>query len=239
MEALKPLLRSLRRAAGSRWLPVLALPLGLAAAPSLAGTIGVADLPGNTSSANLGFATVKASTVFVHKTVAGVEGVGVSDGSDTVGGEIDTTEFIRVTFTESQIVNEIVLSFLYLDGNFGDTVNETARIRYGADPLAYGDLAVTSASTATWSGPGGVVTNLDLAIDAHAGKWRIQNPFGDIAVDELTFTAVKLLKSRTTADSDYALVSISSTQVPEPGTALLGFAGLLGLAALGRRRARA
>ncbi len=186
MDALDRLLHPLRRAAGSRWIPAIALPLALAAAPSQASTIH--------GSGHRGWES---------------DGWGDSTGAKSAG---------------SKWVDESAVSFLHLDGPFDHWSKPSKNHAKSPGDAGHED----GASGPTWKHRGDGVD--------HA--WWRRNPVDDHDGHEFDFKWGKWGKHL--HDGDWGHTQPCQVpQVPEPGTALLSGAGLLGLAALGRRRPRA
>ncbi|MGD2182718.1 PEP-CTERM sorting domain-containing protein [Lusitaniella coriacea] len=176
-----------------------------------------------------------------RKSFANYEGIGVATNGttkikdDPSWGEIDYDETLTVNFAEEKAVDYIDLGFLYKKGNNSDKVNEIAEVT-AFDTLGNtitGILSVISETTATWS-LGGTVTTLSNPVEPFAGLFRITNPFGDMELDGLSFTAVDSGRdfSRQSWDSDFVVGAVKT--VPEPGTLL----GLLGISTLGMLKAR-
>lgn len=172
--------------------------------------------------------TVTAQNGFTQrKTVNGITGMGVSRGS--VAGEIDGHESLTFDFAEAIFVDELVISFLYDNGQFGDHPAEVAR--FITDALD-ATLQVTGPTTANWTGFG-TVENVSVATEQGGGAWRLsgEDIFGG------PITSLTLL-SGNPGDrghlADFSFVSLSGA-VPTPGTAAL--MGLGGLALARRRRA--
>lgn len=179
-----------------------------------------------------------------RKSFAGYQGIGVAaDGTtkikdDPSWGEIDYDETLTVNFAEGKAVDYIDLGFLYKKGNNHDKVNEIAEVT-AFDTLGKtytGILSVINSTTAEWSldGLSRVVTTLSNPVEPFAGLFRITNPFGDLELDGLSFTAVDSGRdfSRQSWDSDFVLGAVKT--VPEPGTLI----GLLGISTLGMLNAR-
>ncbi|MDY6783904.1 MAG: PEP-CTERM sorting domain-containing protein [Cyanobacteriota bacterium] len=167
-----------------------------------------------------------------------VKGVGITvPGEGPVPAEIQAGELLTATLDKASVIDFIELSFLYRPGVFGDKVFEVAQIT--TDTGLMGSLEITGESSATWS-LGGVVSNLDLSKEVEGGYYRIDNPFGDINISSLLFTA-PTEGNRPPTDSDYALVAIGATPgdiadpIPEPA-ALLGLTVVGGLMAASRRK---
>jgi len=213
------------------------------AAPLLQGAlIDSSNFVEGASLVDLGYATLSASGTFHIETTYGYSGVGVGTGLATdLPREIQGGELITITFLTPVYINFIDLSLLYTgapDPNFGpagDETNEIADIKgYGAVNV-FGTLQPTGPMTATWTGPGSV-TNLAPAIVDSAGAWRINNPFGAALITSIEFNVVTKGPPDVThpvRDSDYALVGVDFSEIPEPTTMVL--AGL-GLAAMGASR---
>lgn len=208
--------------------------LALAATPSQAVTINYTDLVPNSTSGTLPAGLGTYSTGYgriAYKTVGSVTGAGIKDGY--VSGEIDGKgpEYIKFTFSTPQYVDSLLLAFLYPSGQFGDTVNEAARLIVGGpggSSTSYW-LTATGFTTCTWTGTGSC-SNV-VAAQAPAGSlWRLDDPFaGPISWLKLTVAS-----SGSSSKSDYSFVRMT---VPEPGVlAILGI-GLLG-GGLARRRRR-
>ncbi|MDY6783903.1 MAG: PEP-CTERM sorting domain-containing protein [Cyanobacteriota bacterium] len=166
-----------------------------------------------------------------------VKGVGITvPGEGPVPAEIQNGELLTATLDKASAIDFIDLSFLYRPGVFGDKVFEVAQIM--TDTGLIGSLTITGETSAVWS-LGGVVTNLDPSKEVEGGYYRIDNPFGDILVSSLKFTAPTMDK-RPPTDSDYALVGIGKAPTPpvitpEPATILgLGIVG--GLIVASRRK---
>jgi hypothetical protein len=169
-----------------------------------------------------------------------VKGVGISvptpgnPNGTAVPAEIQFGETLTATLDKPSKIASIGLSFLYFTGVFGDIVKEMAIIT--TDTGLTGTLTVQNQNTAIWS-LGGMVTNLDPSKEVEGGYYRIDNPFGDIKISSLSFTAPN--DAPPPKGSDYALVSIEKGihvhDIPEPAT-LLGLGVVGGLMAFARRK---
>ena len=110
---------------------------------------------------------------FKAKTVKGVSAVGVSGGS--VNAEIDNDEAIEFVFSTPVRVTDLSLAHLFTSGNYGDTVDESARMfveRPGEGAGEMFTLTATGATAGLWDGDGSL-TNLSIATNAGGGMWAI------------------------------------------------------------------
>ena len=225
-----------------------ALVLAAQAAPGLGigdmGEVTADDIVSGSSQADLEHVTVIASHVFSTSTAFTFDSFGVMSTADLSDTQIDqgasppgSEESITFEFDDVVTIDSITIGLLYKsNGLFGDVVNEEAQIQTLLDSVmgACGVgcvLEATDGTTATWDGAGGPVTNLSSAnAGSGAGVWEIDDPFDGEEIDELVF----LPSGGST--SEYSIVSVKFTVVPEPSTTAMLALGLLGIARLGGRR---
>jgi hypothetical protein len=183
-------------------------------------------------------ATANPTSFDTKGTLTWYQGAGVQGKTP---GEIDVNESIRFVFDTPQIIRDFTLTLLFAQGTlargpYGDP-NETALIRANDGTLAY-SLTATGPVTANWTGQGTYAfLGTNATQEGDAGAWQVINPFGDLAVTSLDFSAFHNLNA-TTNDSDYAFDSLNTVSpVPEPATLVLFITGPAGLS-LARRMTR-
>ena len=120
---------------------------------------------------------------FQFKTLDGFSSTGVAGGF--VDGEVDLdSEYIEFSFPNPEVLSEIVLAFLFKNGDCGDGVSEVARLRISATSFLAGDLSVITLTSATRSGVGGAVTNLspgqELSLGCGASRFRSGPPLSSL-----------------------------------------------------------
>ncbi len=171
---------------------------------------------------------------YYGKDVVGVTHTPGPGGYD-VAGEIDLDgESITITFDKPFILSALDIGVLYANGNYGDKVNEKAKIVVDGVPYY---LTGIDGYNADWTGPGSV-TYLSPGLDDYNGLWQISNPFGNTPVSKLEFYAVKQPGAGyDDSNSDFGIYhQIQGTQVSIPPTILLLGFGLLGFGLLSRRK---
>lgn len=178
---------------------------------------------------------------FQKKTQGGYTGVGISGGR--TNDEIDLNETLTGTAVGGAFTLDYFTLGVLFDGpEYGD-VQERAQVTahlYGGGTLT-GILTnsfQTGTDIATWSRAGASVFNLSPSTSSGGGVWRVSNPFGNVAITGLQFTALPGTCGNGSCgnQSDYTLVNASVRAVPETSTlALLGL-GLLAIGLVKQRR---
>ena len=180
-----------------------------------------------------------AGVVFTVGSNGGFSGLGVSGGPTNT--EIDIFESITMSWGYYAAVEDFSLALLYNGPEFGD-VREVAQVSASIEGggTVVGTLTVAPLlDNATWSIFSGnsPATNLDPATLLEGGAWLVTNPFGNLRVNQLVFTALfnPVCGSGSCYNqSDYVLSSVNV--VPEPGTYSLLLAGLAAMGFIARRR---
>ena len=173
----------------------------------------------------------------------GYQGVGVSPktGSERTPGEIDIGESINASFSKGIFITNFTLGLLFDGPEYGD-VNEKAQITatYLDNSVHSFTFTATGKTTGIWTGEGSYA-NLSKAVEGYGGVWSLSNPFGDVRVKGLSFTALPgscgTAGGSCTNQSDFTLISVSA--VPEPETYAMMLIGLLGVGFMSRRNKQA
>ena len=139
-------------------------------------------------------------------------------GGDS-GPEIGTDEIITIGFDKPMIFDFLTIGLLFDGPEYGDPYEIAAAY---ADGYEY-TLTANGSTSAAWTGSG-TVTNLSVSDLGTAAIWRIDNPFGRVAVTQIDLYAkTSVLGNPDGNDSDFGLVGFG---VPDNGAtlALLGVA---------------
>lgn len=155
--------------------------------------------------------------------IGGDVGYDVREGIDFIGVtlpggnvEIDDGQTLILNFATPQIFSDLTLGLLF-DDEFSDDFEAAGVLADGSSFQFI--LAVTSATTATWNGPGATVANISPAAPLGGGVWSITTPFADLPVSELRFTSAPGITNN--SSGDYGLVRFTSHSVPEAGATLV------------------
>ena len=135
------------------------------------------------------------------------------------GNEIGLDEKIIISFDKAMRFDYLTLGLLFDGPEYGDPYEIAAASANGTEYT----LTVNGSETATWTGSG-TVTNTSAANFGTAGIWRIDDPFGSLAVTSLSLYPISsILGSPDGGESDFGLVGFG---VPDNGAtlALLGVA---------------
>jgi hypothetical protein len=175
--------------------------------------------------------SITSSGSLTTKTVGGITGIGVSGGY--VSDEIDGSgEWVKFGFTPDQKVDFFTLGQLYASGNYGDVVNEQAIVLEGiSGEIVTGVLSVQSNGLSAIWASGGVnttATTISAGLEGNGGAFQVSNPFGELAMKSITFSA----NSNSYRGSDYTIVNLSTSNVPEPGMISLFGMGLVALSGM-------
>ncbi len=201
---------------------LIPLPLGCMFAACQVGAI---SFTAGTSPTSTSDYSITASAGLEYKTHAsGLVGLGVAGAT---GGEIDVDEWLKVTFTTGQQIEEFSLAFFYDGPEHNDPMEKAQITVNGVKYYAQ----VTGESTVSWTGSG-TQTVLSPATATGDGWFRFNNPFGDTMVTTLEFTAVSVPGSAN--NSDYSLATF--TTVPDGGATLMLLGGALVVVGTLRRR---
>ncbi len=173
----------------------------------------------------------------------GYQGAGVSPkkGSERTRGEIDIGESVNASFSKGIFISNFKLGLLFDGPEYGD-VNEKAQITatYLDNSVHSFVFTATGSNTGMWTGSGSFV-NLSKAEEGKGGVWSLSNPFGNVRVKSLSFTAIPgrcgTAGGSCTNQSDFTLISVSA--VPEPETYAMMLLGLMGVGFMSRRNKQA
>jgi len=231
-------LRKLRRYVAA--LPPLAF--GFMGSPAFSAVIDATGFTVGQTSANFSNAAVTATSGSFSKVTSVGTGattvVGISTGFVATEADIDG-ELFTINFSGGgAVVSEVTLGLLFTQGQWGGAANEQARLKPTTG--ISGDCSTLNcllAADGTFKNLTAGVTTLSPGTEGQGGIFKIVNPFGSTVISKLELLPFDVGGGSSGANSDFGLVSITYTTVPEPGTlALLGL-GSLGLALAERRRA--